>query len=165
MYYKDLFEVFHHSKIRYVVVGGLAVVLKGIPRLTMDIDIIVDFEENNLRRALGALDSLGFKPKLPVNPDDFLSAETRKSWRKEKNMLVFNFYHPNKPAEQIDIFTELPFSFSELYDSRTVEKLGDIEIPVVSTQHLIEMKKTSGRKQDMADIEQLEKLNEKKGKR
>jgi len=162
MYYSELFKTLYRDNIRYMVADGLAVVLKGIPRLTMDIDLIVDLEEGNLRAFLNVLQSLGYRPKLPVDPEDFLNFDIRRKWREEKNMLVFNFYHPEKPTEQIDVFTQLPCPFDELYGNRETEHLGEIEIPIISTKDLIEMKRVAGRKQDLSDIELLEKLNEEK---
>lgn len=158
MYYKELFEALHRNNIRYLVAGGLAVVLKGIPRLTMDIDIIVDLEHHNLNNFIDTIVSLGYKPRIPVDPKEFLNADTRKKWRNEKNMVVFNFHHPKKPTEQIDVFTESPFSFDELFKTREIEHLGDIEIPLISTEYLIKLKRASGRNQDLSDIELLEKL-------
>ena len=158
MYYKDLFEQLFHNNIRYLVAGGVAVALKGIPRLTMDIDLIVDLEEANLRKTLDVLATLSYEPKLPVNPHDLLDNNIRQQWRQEKGMLVFNFHNPKQPTEQVDIFIELPRPFDELYDKREIEHLGNIEIPIVSTKHLIEMKRSAGRKQDVSDIELLEKL-------
>ena len=44
--------------VRYLIAGGMAVVAHGYLRLTMDLDLILDLNEENLRAAVGALSEL-----------------------------------------------------------------------------------------------------------
>lgn len=52
--------------VRYLVVGGVAVVLHGYLRTTADLDLVVGLEPENVRRAVGAFRDLGFEPRVPV---------------------------------------------------------------------------------------------------
>ena len=63
---------------RYVVVGGLAVVLHGHARLTVDLDLVVDLAPEAARRTISALVGLGFRPLAPVEALDFADAARRR---------------------------------------------------------------------------------------
>lgn len=52
MFYLEVFESFSKNSIRYLIVGGLAVNLHGVPRTTQDIDLIVDPDKDNLKKAI-----------------------------------------------------------------------------------------------------------------
>ena len=79
MFYLDVFREFEQRDIRYLVVGALAMNLHGAPRMTADLDILADFEEKNLSRVIAALKELGFRPRLPVEPENLLSPKNREN--------------------------------------------------------------------------------------
>ncbi len=160
MYYEDIFRTLNRRRVKYVVVGGVAVVLHGIVRLTVDLDLMIDLEKENAERFLEALSSLGYVPKAPVNPIDFADREKRESWKTKKNMIVFSFYNSKKPFEEVDVFVYNPIEFNGVYQKRKVYKVEGVSIPVASLEDLKTLKKISGRKQDTADIESLEALEE-----
>jgi len=64
MYYQDVFTILNEKNVRYVVIGGIALVLHGVLRMTVDLDLIIDLEEGNIDRFLSAMKSLGYKPKI-----------------------------------------------------------------------------------------------------
>jgi len=158
MYYEDIFYEFNKERIRYLVCGGIALNLHGIPRMTADLDLMVDMEEKNLLKLLKILKGLGYKPKAPVKINDFLDINRRKLWRKKKNMLMFTLYNIKKPYQELDMFTENPLNFDEAYKRRKVIRAASLEIPTVCIEDLIEMKKRGRRKQDRTDVESLRKL-------
>lgn len=167
MYYEDVFLEFNNKKVRYLVVGGVAVNLYGVPRMTMDLDLMVEMSKNNLLNLIGVLENLGYKPKVPVRATDFVDPEKRIRWQKEKNMVVFTFTHSHLPYQQVDIFLVNPIDFEEAYSAKKVIIARDTKIPLLSIDHLISLKKELGREQDLSDVEALEKIKEilKKGKR
>ena len=57
--------------IRYLVVGGVAVVLHGHLRTTADLDLVIQLEPDNVRRAMRALTALGYAPRAPVQAEAF----------------------------------------------------------------------------------------------
>lgn len=65
--YLAIFKKLNEKGIRYIVVGGIAVKLYGIPRMTCDIDLILDLEDENMKDFLQLLKGWGFKPKVPVD--------------------------------------------------------------------------------------------------
>ncbi|MBU0687695.1 MAG: nucleotidyltransferase [Candidatus Margulisbacteria bacterium] len=152
-------------KVRYLVVGGIAVVLHGVVRLTADLDLMVELEKKNLQKFFEALDTLGYKPKLPVKSTDFADPVKRREWIEKKNMKVFSFIHPKVDYKLIDVFVDEPIPFEKAYQRRQIMKAKDTVVDVISFQDLIVLKKTAGRKQDLSDIKMLEEIakeNEKK---
>ena len=63
---EPLFEALNRADVRYVVVGGVAAVLHGHARLTMDVDLVVDLAAPEAGKAIDVLTSLGFVPRVPV---------------------------------------------------------------------------------------------------
>ena len=51
MFYEEVFRALNKNKVRYLVVGGGAVVLHGVVRMTADLDLFVDLKENNLLKS------------------------------------------------------------------------------------------------------------------
>lgn len=163
MFYEEIFEKLNDSGIDYVVVGGVALVLHGVVRLTADLDIMVHLEEGNLRKFVAVMNELGYRPKAPVKAEDFVSAKNRKRWIHEKNMKVFSFFHPKKPISLLDVFVEEPIEYKTIRSDAVQIMSGNVSIPVVSIKHLIKLKRISGRPQDIADIAALKEI-EKSGK-
>jgi hypothetical protein len=60
-----IFAALEASRARYLVVGGVAVVLHGHPRFTADLDVVIALERANLSKALRALQGLGYRPRAP----------------------------------------------------------------------------------------------------
>ena len=67
--------------VRYLVVGGVAVVLHGHLRTTLDLDLVVQLEPDNLERALTVFGDLGFQPQVAVPLRSFADPQTRETWR------------------------------------------------------------------------------------
>ncbi len=140
---------------RFVVAGGLAVVLHGHPRLTVDLDLVVDLEPEAARRTVEALTSLGLRPLAPVDPLDFADPSRRRAWIEEKGMRVFSFYDPHDPLRIVDLFVEPPFDFEVLWSNARVMELGRVAVRVAAIPDLIRMKRQAGRAQDLDDIQRL----------
>jgi hypothetical protein len=156
--FKDLFSSLNQASIKYMVAGGIAVNLYGIERATADVDIVLELEKGNLSKFIRVAKKLGLKPKIPVKLEDFIDPEKRKSWRMDKGMMVFSLYDPKNPFFLIDIFTEIPFDFDEVYRQRNRISFENIVIPVVPIKKLIAMKEESDRPQDRADVFYLKKI-------
>ncbi|MDE1846414.1 MAG: hypothetical protein KGH53_04020, partial [Candidatus Micrarchaeota archaeon] len=82
--FEPIFEALEKSGVRYVVVGGVAVVLHGYARLTADLDLVVDWNSGAAAKIVAALSGLGLKPRAPVDPMGLADSKTRESWLKEK---------------------------------------------------------------------------------
>lgn len=166
MFYEDVFRKLGERNIKYAVAGGVALVLHGVVRFTADLDLIVDLEQENLKRFFRAMHELGYKPRLPVGAEDFLDPAKRETWKREKGMEVFSFLDPSRPMNFVDVFIEEKIPFGEIARDLARVTAKGITIPVVSLSHLKMLKKAAGRPQDIADIEtieSLEKMEEEKG--
>lgn len=164
MFYTDIFKGLAKERIKYAVTGGIALVLHGVVRFTADLDLILELSEDNLKRFLRVMKELGYRPKQPVPADDLCNPEIRRCWADEKNMVVFSFYHSAKPVNLVDVFVTEQIPFSVIEKEVVWFEAGDVRIPVVSKEHLKQLKRSAGRPQDIADIEILEELDGEKRK-
>lgn len=153
--FESLLQALNDRDVRYVVVGGLAVVLHGHARLTADLDLVVDLAPAEARKAMDALLAAGLEPRLPVDATDFADASTRESWSR-RNMRVFSLVDPGDPLHEVDVFVENPIDFGELWERAKIVTLGSEVARIASIDDLIAMKRMAGRAQDLADIEALE---------
>lgn len=92
----------------FVVVGGVAVVLHGHPRMTVDLDLVVELSAPNVRAALDALREAGLVPRLPVPAEQFSDPEIRRRWVEERNLTVFSLHDPTDPRREVDLFATEP---------------------------------------------------------
>ncbi|CAN5273563.1 hypothetical protein BH23ACT9_BH23ACT9_09600 [soil metagenome] len=146
--------------VSFVVVGGVAVVLQGHPRMTVDLDIVVELEHDNLLRALEVLQGLGLVPRLPVAAAQFADEDTRRRWVQERSLTVFSMHDPVDPRREVDLFAESPLPWEELVADAEEIDVGGVVVPVASRAHLIRMKLQAGRPQDLADVEALAHLED-----
>lgn len=157
---EQIFGALQSAEVRYIVVGGLAVIAHGYLRATKDIDLVIALEPENVRRAMGALSALGFRPKVPVKAAEFGDAETRRRWIEEKGMMVFQLVSDRFPFEPIDVFVREPFDFAREYQRCMWKQLNrELKVPFISVEQLIELKLGAGRPQDIADVAELEQEN------
>jgi hypothetical protein len=155
MFYFEVFKAFYQEKVKYLVVGGLAVNLHGVPRITYDIDIIISTARDNVLNLNKTLKNLGYIPRLPVNPDDLADEKRRKDWIENHNMKAFSFYHKSQNSQVVDIVLDHPLDFTKAFKHSVIKKVDDIEIYVASIDDMISMKKTSTRPKDLSDMEML----------
>jgi len=138
--------------VRYAIVGGHAVALHGAVRGTVDVDIALAWNLKSLQAAEQALTGMGLVSRLPISSEDVF--QFRDEYVQNRNLIGWNFYNPADLAEQVDVVIT--------YDLKG-KKVGSIDtaggpVRILSRKDLIEMKRTSGRPQDIADVEALEKL-------
>jgi predicted nucleotidyltransferase len=146
--------------VRYLVVGGVAVVLHGYLRATADLDLLIDLDQDNIEKAVAFFESEGFRPRAPVPLLAFCDRAERRRWINEKNLQVFSLWHPSIAGFEIDLFVEEPFPFAEAYARAIRVTLGSSSVTVVSIDDLIAMKRLAGRAKDAEDIDALERLKD-----
>lgn len=139
--FKEFIQSLNANKVRYLIVGGYAVAFHGYPRYTKDIDIWIAREKQNADRIIQALCDFGFG-SLELEPADFLEPDT----------IIQLGYPPNR----IDLLTELEgVEFAECYAARIETEIEGVLLPFIDLKHLKKNKKTTGRLQDLADLENL----------
>jgi hypothetical protein len=164
VFYLELFKALQDDSVRYVVVGGLAVNLHGVGRLTMDVDLVVALDGENLSRFAKAAQRLALKPVVPVTLAELGDAAKVRSWIEEKHMLVFALRPPAAADPTIDLLMQPVVSFAEMYGARVDKDIAGIRVPVASIPHLIALKTGTGRLKDESDIAALRALEAERGR-
>ena len=154
---ESLFERLNEAGGRYVLVGGLAVVLHGHLRATGDVDLIVDLAPDQVRRTLVALEGAGFDPYVPVPASEFADPAKRREWIRDKAMLVFSL-RPREGVPVVDLFLEPPVPFEALWTRSVVMTMRGVPVRVAALRDLIELKRRAGRPEDLVDAAALEEL-------
>jgi hypothetical protein len=147
-----IFDALATASVRYIVVGGVAVVLHGYPRLTADLDLVVALQPANVQAALSALAALGYRPRAPVVAEDFAKEDIRRQWIEEKGLKVFTLWSPSAPLTEVDLFVEEPFPFDEAYSRGVPVTLGSTRIFVACSQtEMAEKRPDNGWRQHSED--------------
>ena len=156
MFYLDLFRALQRENVRYLVVGGLAVNLYGVQRATMDVDLMLAFDSENVSRFIRAARGLGLTPIAPVPLESFADEHTRSDWFEQKRMIVFALRAPDPAAPTLDVLIRPQLSFDEAWSRRVEKAFEGLVVRLASVDDLIRLKEATGRQRDRSDIEALE---------
>jgi len=138
---QDVFSSLQRNKVKYLVIGGIAAVLHGVPRATFDLDILIEATPENGQRLLDALLEAGLGTAGLTTAENLLAHE----------ITIF------KDRVRIDVQTLTPgISFATSWQRREVMRYQEQEILVLSRADLIAYKRAAGREQDMEDVRILE---------
>jgi hypothetical protein len=138
---KDVFASFQRHEVRYVVIGGIASVLYGVPRATFDLDILIEATPENSQRLLDALLETGMGTASLTNVDEILSNE----------ITIF------KDRVRIDVQTSTPgLNFQDAWAHRNTLEYQGQSFYVASREDLISSKKAAGSDVDLDDVRLLE---------
>lgn len=141
--FRDLLSAFNDQGVEYLVVGAHALAAHGHVRATKDLDVWVRPNRENASKALRALAMFG----APLH--DLSEADLSQPG------LIFQI---GVPPVRIDVITAIDgVEFEAAWPDRVEVILAGFAVPVLSRHHLIMNKKASGRLQDLADVEWLEK--------
>ena len=147
--------------VRYIIVGGMAVVAHGYGRMTFDVYLVVALTRDNIVAVFKALGCLGYRPRVPVTAEQFADPVLRHTWVQDKGMQVLSLWSDTHPTTSVDLFVEEPFDFEEAYSRAVVETLENgTRVRFVDIDTLIDMKQIAGRPQDLEDVKRLETLRD-----
>jgi hypothetical protein len=138
--------------VRYAIVGGYAVALHGAVRGTINVDIALTWNLKSLQAAEQALTGIGLVSRLPVNADDVF--QFRDEYVQNRNLISWNFFNPGNLTEQVDIVITYNLKGKKV---ASIDTAGG-PVKILSRKELIEMKRASGRPQDLEDVKALKKL-------
>ncbi len=140
--WREFIELLNAHSVEYLIVGGYAVAFHGHPRYTKDIDVWVWIDPVNADRIVRVLEEFGFG-SLGLTTQDFLKPDH----------IIQLGYPPNR----IDLLTTIPgVEFRECYDARVQQTVDGVPVNFIDVENLIRNKRSSGRSQDLADVENLE---------
>lgn len=132
------------AQVDFAVVGGLAVILNGYPRLTVDVDILVEDSTENLNRLLSQLRLWGEGWARELQPEDFLA--------QEGCIRVIEEF-------ELDIFTRLRgHPLDDFRPRMRVIRSADLDIPYLAPEDLILLKEGSWREKDQLDVAALREI-------
>jgi predicted nucleotidyltransferase len=138
---KGVFASFQKHEVKYLVIGGIASILYGVPRVTFDLDLFIESTPTNAQNLLQAL----------------LEAEMRTATLTTSEELLSNEITVFKDKVRIDVRTSIPgFIFQEVWKRRETMAYHGQEFYVVSKPDLISTKRASGREIDLSDVKLLE---------
>jgi hypothetical protein len=139
--FKDLLLAFNEEKVRYLIVGGYALIKYTEPRYTKDLDIWVSPYKDNAEKVFRALIAYG-APVSAMSPADF----TREGF----------FFTMGIAPSRVDILFDLTgLTFDAAWERREHVIIWNVETNFLSRVDLIINKEAVGRKQDLADVEKL----------
>jgi hypothetical protein len=139
--FSDLLRIFNANKVKYLVIGGYALIQYGEPRYTKDLDLWVSTTTENASAVYRSLREFG-APLTDLTVEDF----------SEEGY----FYQMGVAPVRVDILMGIPGGdFEQAWKSRNEVDFDGLIVPFISKQNLIEVKQASGRPQDLIDIDHL----------
>ena len=142
--YIDFINLLKKYQVKYVLVGGLAVVVHGHYRTTKDMDLFYEPTEVNCLKMINAINEFGFK-YLNLSIDDLMDSS--------------GYVKLGNAPVRIDLFCDLPgVNFSEVYEMAFDYIEEGLEVKVIHVNHLIQNKLTVARDQDLSDAKKLKKI-------
>ena len=138
---QSVFSSCQKHNVKYVIIGGIAAILHGVPRATFDLDILIESSEENVEHLLKALSEAGLGTADLTSAKDVLAHE----------ITIF------KDRVRIDVQTSTPgLEFETAWKNRETMEYEGQEFYVASREDLIASKRASGRDIDLEDVRLLE---------
>lgn len=137
---KGVFASFQKHEVKYLIIGGIAAVLHGVPRATFDLDILIEATKENAQRLLDALMVVNFGTATMISADELIAHE----------ITIF------QDRVRIDVQTSTPgIDFKSAWQERVTMQYQEQSLYVVSRQDLIASKRAAGRDVDLEDVRLL----------
>jgi hypothetical protein len=163
VFYLELFRALEADRVRYLVAGGLAVNLHGVARLTMDVDLVIALDAENLGRFVSAASRLSLRPVVPVQLTDLADEAKVRNWIVDKRMLAFALRPPAPSDPVVDLLVQTPMPFEAAYARRVEKTVAGVAVSIASIEDLVAMKTGTGRAKDASDIAALRALQAQEG--
>jgi len=130
---RDVFSSLQNHQVEYVVIGGIAAVLHGVPRATFDLDILIEATPENAKRLLEAFLDAQLGTAALVTVEELLAHE----------ITIF------RDRVRIDVQTSTPgLDFASAYERRVTMSYEGQEFYILSKADLIAAKRAAGRPKD-----------------
>jgi Nucleotidyl transferase of unknown function (DUF2204) len=144
--FKDLLSSLNLFQVKYLLVGGYAVIQYTEPRYTKDIDLWIEASSQNAEKIFNALNHFGAPlQQLEITKEDFEKEDY--------------FVQLGREPSRVDILMSLKgVSFAEAWEEKQEVQIEEVQVNVISLAHLKTIKKIAARPQDLVDLAALEKL-------
>jgi len=138
---KGVFSFLQKHKVKYVVIGGIAAVLHGVPRATFDLDILIEATPDNAEKLLKSLLEAGLGTASLITAEELLAHE----------ITIF------KDIVRVDVQTSTPgIIFEDAWKNKAAMEYQGQVFFVLSKNDLIASKRAAGREVDLEDVHLLE---------
>jgi predicted nucleotidyltransferase len=153
--HKQLLRTLIQNHVSFLIIGGYAVIHYGYERTTGDLDIWLRLGNENKEKLLKALKTFS------------IQEEDLEELRKMDFTNPLPVFFIGQKPRRIDFVTMISnVSFEEAINKADYFLLeNDLQIPVIHFNHLILSKSSTGRLKDLADIEELQRINKYRGKK
>lgn len=139
--FKDLLQSLSAAGVRYLIVGGYAVMVYTEPRYTKDLDLWIEPVESNARKLFVALAQFG-APTGDIRPGDFTEPDV--------------FFQIGVEPVRIDIMTSVPgLDFVPAWERKVIVDFGGESAPVLCREDVLRSKIAAGRTRDRRDARKL----------
>ena len=139
--FKEFLKLLNEHGVEYLLIGGYAVGYYGYPRATNDLDIWIAVHPQNAERLATVLQAFGF-PASDLFANIFFNEE--------------DIIRMGVPPMRIEIIPSISgVDFDTCYMERIVDTIDEIQVNLISLEHLKANKKASGRFKDLDDLEHL----------
>ena len=136
-----LIKYLSERKIKYIILGGVAVSIYGEPRLTADIDVNIIFDKKKIREFLERAQKYNFYPAFPDT----------ENIAKETGVIPVNFIKGKTTGKFDIIIAENMLEYTAIERGR-IKKIGPIRVRLISPEDLIIHKIASSRPRDIEDV-------------
>ena len=138
--FSELLNTFNEHEVKYLIVGGFAVMAYSEPRYTKDLDVWVEASPINASKVFAALRDFG-APLDGLTESDFEES---------------GFYQMGRPPGRIDVMMSIDgVEFDTAWKNRTLAVFRGVSVHFIGKDDLIHNKELAGRYQDLADIEKI----------
>jgi len=139
--FSDLLRIFNDPNVRYMVIGGYAVVQYAEPRFTKALNVLISTDTANADAVFKALHECG-APLTGLTPKDF----------SEEGF----FFQMGVPPIRVDVLMGIPgIQFDECWSRRNEVDFDGLKVIFMSKDDLITSKRAAGRPQDLIDADLL----------
>lgn len=142
MFFYQVIETLERNAIPYMITGGYAVALHGYIRKTFDIDVITDNSLEGLIEIEYALKECGLVAEKFGAQSIAKLKGVESSWY---------FINPRDNTQKVDVH----LNFNALNMNSAIKRMQTYQVPIVTFEDLIKMKKASTEKKDQTDLKFL----------
>jgi len=147
--FRDFLSSLNKDRVQYLLLGGWAVGIYGVPRATADLDVFIAIDEANIDRLQRALYEFG-APTVP----------------KEHFTDVGRVFRMGRSPIRIEVINQASgIDFRSCYRRRETIVVDGVRVSLISQDDLLRNKAAAGREKDLADLRSLEGVLRRKARR
>lgn len=141
----QILDDLNRAGVRYVLIGGIALIRHGVVRATRDVDAIFDPDPTNVDRIRALIEQWGAtRPDGSPIPEGGIAGDRT--------------IHLATPHGDLDLLSEnaASMSFVELLARADIRRVDGVEAPICSLADLVALKRSVARERDLVDLADLE---------